>query len=111
MASITVKTDDGFDIEVKRFPDGRILVRHTDKDLEKFGEFKRISDLGNHPDAPHFLGVRGVYPSSEYGSEAMRILGDSGFLIIDGEQIMIGGEDGALIVEAIRSLEQQEGLS
>jgi hypothetical protein len=111
MASITVKTDDGFDIEVKRFPDGRILVRHTDKDLVKFGEFKRLSDLAKHPEAPHFLGVRGVYPNSEYGSQAMDILADWGFLIIEGEQIMVGGEDGKLIVDAIARLEQQEGLS
>jgi len=92
MASITVKTDDGFDIEVKRFPDGRILVRHTDMDLVKFGEFKRLSDLAKHPEAPHFLGVRGVYPNSEYGSQALANMGDSGFLIIDGEQIIVDME-------------------
>lgn len=82
-----------------------ILVRHSGKDADSLGEFNTIEMLTKRPKAWDFLAQRGIYTNSEFGKEALAHFGFMGFLVIHGEQIFVGPEDGKLICEAIKQLD------
>ena len=108
MKTSTLKNDIGEKIEVKR---GRvrgediILVRHAGKDADSIGEFNTVGMITKDPKAWDFLAKKGIYTNSEVGKEAMERIGFAGFLVIHGEQLLVGPDDGKLICEAIRQLD------
>ena len=109
--TITVKNEEGETIEVKRGKDHGvdiILVRHLGKDAQSFGEFNTIEMLAKDPKAWDFLAKKGFYTNSELGKDILGKMGASGFLVIDGSQLIIGPQDGELILKAIKQLDEQE---
>ena len=58
MKTITLKSEDGETIEVKRGAENAILVRHLGKD-EQFGEFRDLSTVLEEPGAWEFFAKRG----------------------------------------------------
>lgn len=97
MKTITLKNEEGDTIEVKRGKGDMILVRHSDKDAEKFGEFNTVEMLAKGPKWEEFVAEEGMDISSELGKKAMEKMKYLAFLVIDGEQILIGPTDGKLI--------------
>ena len=109
MKVITLKNEDGETVEVKR---GKIhnsdvvLVRHSGKDADNFGEFNTVEMLTSGQKAWEFFAKRGIYTNSEAGKEALGKMGFAGLLVINGEQLLVGPEDGKLICEAIKQLDE-----
>lgn len=102
---ISLTNSEGETIEVKRGDNGVILVRHSEKDADRFGEFNTVDMLTKDPTAWESLAKQGIYINSETGKDAISQIGNIGFLRIDDEQILVGAEDGKLICEAIKQLD------
>lgn len=104
MEVVSLKTPDGRTIEVKRGPEGEILVRHSDLCPDFFGVFTSLGKLFEQPGAWEFLAKKGLYTNSEYGEQAMAALRQMYVLRTGTEDLFVSEEDCERIESAFDQL-------
>lgn len=108
MEIVSLKNSAGDVIEVKRGPDGKILVRHTDLSPEIFAEFTSLGKLATQPDRWEPLAKQGIYTNSEVGKGAIENLNQT-YVLRVGDRPYVSEEDVGLIMSACAQLDSEPG--
>lgn len=107
MEIVSLKNSAGDVIEVKRGPDGKILVRHTDLSPVTFAEFTTLGAPVSKPGAWEYLAKKGLYTNSEYGKDAVAKLNQIYVLKTQTEELFVSEEDEGLIATAVVQLDSE----
>jgi len=107
MEVVSLKNSSGDVIEVKRGPNGEILVRHADLSPVTFGEFATLGAPLAKSGAWEYFAKRGLYTNSEYGKEAVAKLNQIYVLKTQTEELFVSQEDEGLIASAVVQLDSE----